>query len=70
MTLPDAPRRERLANRNFRWMMAQIPETKHQRNRDQAIPKDKRACYLKEARAMLAGTKKRYNPCTKLIGDD
>jgi len=27
-------------------------------------------CYLKEARAMLAGTKKRYNPCTKLIGDD
>ena len=27
-------------------------------------------CYLKEARAMLAGTKRRINRCTHLAGDD
>lgn len=27
-------------------------------------------CYLKEARAILAGTKKRINRCTHLLGDD
>jgi DNA-directed RNA polymerase subunit RPC12/RpoP len=30
---------------------------------------DHAACYRKEARAILSGTKKRYNPCVKLEGD-
>ena len=62
--------RERRTARNFRLLMAQIPETKcNKYHREYQIPKGKRACYLKEARAMLAGTKKRVNRCVMLIGD-
>ena len=57
--------------RNFRLLMSQIPETKYSKwHHEYQIPRDKRACYLKEARAMLQGTKKRYNKCVMLIGDD
>ena len=57
--------------RNFRLLMSQIPETKCNKwHREYQIPKGKRACYLKEARAILAGTKKRVNRCVMLIGDD
>ena len=66
----DNRRRERLAARNFRLLMSQIPETKCSKyHREYQIPKDKRACYLKEARAILAGTKVRTNRCTHLEGD-
>ncbi len=57
--------------RNFRLLMSQIPEIKCNKwHREYQIPKGKRACYLKEARAMLAGTKKRVNRRVALIGDD
>lgn len=57
--------------RNFRLLISQIPETKCNKwHREYQIPRGKRACYLKEARAMLAGTKKRVNRCVALIGDD
>ena len=56
--------------RNFRLLMSQIPETKRNKwHRECQIPRGKRACYLKEARAILAGTKKRVNRCVMLIGD-
>ena len=67
----DNRRRERLAARNFRLLMSQIPETKCSKyHREYQIPKDKRTCYLKEARAILAGRKSRVNRCVKLAGDD
>ena len=57
--------------RNFRLLISQIPETKCNKwHREYQITEGKRACYLKEARAMLAGTKKRVNRCVMLIGDD
>ncbi len=57
--------------RNFRLLMAQIPETKCNKwHREYQIPKGKRACYLKEARAILDGKDTRFkNRCTYLVGD-
>jgi hypothetical protein len=54
------------------------PSTEDQRRRNadtvaaraQYIESRINPCYLKEARAILAGTKKRINRCQKLIGDD
>lgn len=57
--------------RNFRLLISQIPENKYSKcHHEYQIPTSKRACYLKEARAILAGTKKRVNRCVMLIGDD
>ena len=57
--------------RNFRLLMSQIPETKCNKwHREYQIPKGKRACYLKEARAIMDGKDtKGKNRCTHLEGD-
>ena len=55
----DGHRRERNAARNFRHLMAMIPERC-----------DFTTCYLKEARAILLGHKSRLNRCVHLAGDD
>lgn len=63
--------RKRRAARNFRLLMSQIPETKCGKwHHEYQIPKSKRACYLKEARAILDGKDtKGKNRCTHLVGD-
>ena len=58
--------------RNFRLLMSQIPETKCNKwHREYQITEGKRACYLKEARVMLAGKDVGgRNKCVKLEGDE
>jgi hypothetical protein len=57
--------------RNFRLLMSLIPETKYRKwHREYQIPTSKRACYLKEARAILDGKDARFkNRCNYLVGD-
>ncbi|MCK9571140.1 hypothetical protein M0R72_19480 [Candidatus Pacearchaeota archaeon] len=69
------PRGQAAIEAQRRWQ-AKHPEYKHvgpTKERQKArldVIKAINPCYLKEARAMLQGTKTRINRCQKLVGDD
>lgn len=62
----NAQRKWRAAHPESRTSGGTPEQKKARREQIKAIS----PCYLKEARAILSGTKKRINRCTHLLGDD